>query len=336
MRSSRDRLVFRLLSAIALVSGCSRLTGVDWSLIPAAGTDTGGTSTSDGGAVGDEAGTAAGGARPSNEAGEAGALAAGEGGAGGTETIGGRAGSAGGGGVAGKGGSGGAAGGAMGGTDSGGVAGNAGTGNTLGGAPPCTGTVTPVQATDLVLFDGGSGVKNMAWGGRVGLDKACSDARTAHHIAQTETHAFIVVDTMDTPNVWSTTFPNMPQNSRVVGPTGIEVASSFGDLMDQTIEQSLVCAGVFPASLSRWLTGSISSNATTDIPPNWIMKDSGPINNCTHWTLGEYDTEILARAGSTKYTDKRWYWADYDTRPFTGVACGSDTANVLCLAFNPQ
>jgi hypothetical protein len=340
MRSPRDRLVVQLLGGLALVAGCSRLTSVDWSRIPPnSGSNEGGAGATDsGGAAGEPAGgsSLSGGAGEAGEAGAPGGGEGGEGGEAGSDSGGSSSGSGGSSGFGGFGGFGGMSGG--GGTSGGGAGGSSGTGGTGGGVSdepdPCTGTTSPVVAADLVLFDGGQGKPNTARGGRAGLDAACVAALAKLSLPQTATHAFITVDAVtDSINLWTNAlYPEISKTARVVGPTGIQLAPSFSDLIKGPLQQSLACAAVTSASDRTWLTGGSSCSS---IEPVGCFVAGDGRDNCNGWTVGDYQPEVQARYGYTIFKDLRWAQGDAGTSPFAKIACNAATDNVLCLAYTP-
>lgn len=341
MRSPRDRLVVKLLSGVVLALGCSRLTSVDWSRIPADDGEGGAGATDSGGSSGQSAG----GSSISGGGGDAGAPVGGEGGDGGdsggsSSGSGGMSGAAGFGGFGGFSGSGGNGGtsGSGGSSGNGGIAGSAGTGGGLSNDPdPCTRTTSPVVAADLVLFDGGHGKANTAWGGRDGLDAACAAALAKLSLPQTKTHAFITVSGTDSIPRWAVVggfYEDISATSRVVGPTGIQLAPNFATLIGGVpLDQSLACAAVTSATDRTWLTGGWT--CTSNPPVTCFLYVDGR-DNCNGWTVSTYEPEVQARYGYTIYKDSRWYQGDSFTSPFAKVACNAATDNVLCMAYTPN
>jgi hypothetical protein len=340
-RNSRDRWLVGLVGAGSVALGCSRLTAPDWGLIPLneAGTSTGAT---DAGGAG--AGEAAGGTGETAVGGAAGETSGGEGAAaGGAEVSGGSAGKGGSGGVAGSGGNGGTGNGGVGGVGgTGGGAGSGGTGGGAGmagstgvaGAPPCTGTPGALDNA-LVLFAGPAAASG-ARGGRPGLDSACEAERVKLKLTQTKTHAFITITSTDFIGQWSLgQFLELPKDRRVVGPTGIQLATTFSDLVDGTIEQSLVCAKVFPAGTKYWLTGNQIGCSLTGT--GLVCGQPGPGSQvqeetCNGWTLGTYDPLVQARFGSTTVTDDHWLIVASKALNLR-ESCDVATDPILCLAY---
>ncbi len=285
---------------------------------------TGGSSTQPpGGEAGETNGGTSGEAGETNggtagKAGGAGSSAGGTGGSAGTSGAGGTGGNAG---TGGGGGTGGSA----------GMAGNAGSGSA--GAPPCTGTASAVGDA-LVLFAGPAGASG-ARGGRSGLDAACETERVKLNLTQTVTHAFITISGTDFIAQWGATVPgfqDVPKGRRVVGPTGIQVASSLVDLVDGSIEQSLECAKVFPVGTGSWLSGN---TLACDAVPPVCGKFETADDTCNGWTLGTYDPITQARFGSTTLTDNRWLTVATRNAPFLRESCDVATDRILCLAYTP-
>jgi len=328
---------------LLLTTHCSELTKVDWSLVPPEGAN--------GGAAGDSslAGAGAGGSPDAGQAGEAGDATgtgvSGEGGEGGS------AGDP----EAGFGGTLGGTGGTVGGT--GGALVTAGSGGTpaVGGAqghPTCSVAPTlpatpPNLSGSIVFFNGGTGTSGDRKG-RTGLRTSCQTAKAALGLPQQATEAVISVSVADQ-------ILEMPENygiprtsPHVVSPLGIEIAPSWNDVWRALSVPSLVCTGVMPPTVTRWLTGT-SGSAKSTIPsdPNpantyyglWeYSADMGGNqfnNSCNGWTLADFDLGIKARVGSTIADHD----AGADGHPrlidYLALDCNTATYNVLCVAFDP-
>ncbi len=339
-RSSRDRLIISLLGLSAVVVGCSRLTSIDWGLIPLA---TGGTSvgTPSGGAAGEESGGAsevtpvgeAAGETSGGEGGGGGEPANVSGGTGGTGGGGGGTGGVGNGGMSGSGGNGGGGGVSGGG---GGTAGSAGTGGT-GGIPPCMGTTGPLDNA-LVLFVSPSKPTGNR-GGRVGLDADCEAERIKQGLTQTKTHAFISVDSNDYLANWGTPqlFSDLPKTRRIVGPTGIEVAASWSEMLLTGAERSLICAEVLTSDGFWWLSG-VNSGAALINGQNVYGQPGADADTCKSWTVGTRDPLIRARPGSAEFAGRQMLAAAHTGSEDKTFFIDCDhTANfpTLCLAYTP-
>lgn len=348
---SRELTLLGLLGATFLLPQCSLLTKVDWTTIPPAG------GASNGGSISANAGEA--GARP--EAGETGmggmageggiAGESGEGGAaGGVEPGGGTGGSLGGGGSGGRGGTGGVSGSATGGNVSVGGA----PGHTTCSTAPEPPTVVPDLSPFIVLFDGGPGA-NGDRGGRAGLDKTCRDARDALHLPHSDVRAVISVDArfaLDIDPQQADQIVNMAAkykipatDTEVVSPIGKAFAPSWNAIWQNPGElPSLVCAGIMPATATRWLTGSSGRKAPLEILGTeyyGYLDASADLagnvykNACDGWKLGTSSTTTKAHLGSTI--------ADHDPGSdghprfidLVVVECNRADANVLCVAFDP-
>lgn len=327
MRPLNQRFFGYALVMVTVASGCSFLTEVDWAQIPAKAGSAG--APSEAGAP--NGGVDDGGSAPVGGAGgEAGEHSAGEGGGAG-ETSGGSAGSAGfsGGGMGGSaGGGGGGMGGSAGSSGSSGTAGTGGSGTIE--PTPCTGTESAVTGADIVLFDGGPGAEDTPRGGRIGLDATCEAARVKAKLTQTKTHAFITVDANDSIGKIAMQFPDIPKSARVVGPTGILLATDLADLIDGTIAQSFICGKVVAPDVKTWLTGSALACILDGSINTCGHFDGNREDTCSGWTLGGYHSEIQARYGRTDViaATSNMY---FDLR----VSCNAATDHTVCLAYTP-
>jgi hypothetical protein len=306
--------------------GCTTLTEIDWSRIPApepSGGSGGGSGVGNTGNVGGE---------PANDGGEAGqggaGAQAGES-AGGEANLGGDGqGGAGpdpGAGTGGSAGMGGGVGGA-GGTGVGGMSGSAGTAGSGGGdsvAPKCNTYPTAPGSINLtgktVMFDGGAQADGAAWGGRQGLDAKCAAAATTLGLNKLKVHALLAT----TPGVDLTGGDNgnfvdkfdVP-GFAIVSPLGITIAD--GGVTLTTFKKSLICAGVVQANVETWLTG---------------VRDGGafdPTLACQSWALRTDSTIDHAGVGLTDTTNALFHdhlLADH------WVSCNTTNAHVLCLAW---
>jgi hypothetical protein len=309
---------------LALAAGCTTLTKVDWSRIPAPqGNGGAGGSTSNGGS--------AGGAPVTQEGGQGGVESRGAGAAG--QSDGGEAGAAGesSGGSDASGGTGGggatstAGGGNVG---TGGTAGSAGTAGSGGGtaiAPKCNKyPVTPVSvdlAGKIVLFDAGPVAAGTDWGGRDGLDAKCQGAAGSLGLNKPVIHALLsaTTDDMLTPGIWGNYVERfaVPTVPPVVSQLGFKIADSAGEITN--FKTSLICAGVVHEDVEAWLTG---------------VKDGGvsdPLVSCSGWTLRKEDLNVRASVGLTDTTNTLFHdnlLADH------WVSCNNSTAHLLCLGWD--
>jgi hypothetical protein len=341
-RSSRDRLLVNLLGLCTVVVGCSRLTAVDWGLIPLASGDSAGTTANGGAAAGDETGGAP---DVTPSAGASGEASGGDGGAGGqggesSDVIGGTVGVSGGG----HGGNAGTTSGGTAGTGAGnGGSSGGGTAGTAGGMSddptPCTGTTGPLTSA-MVLFKGPA-KPTAARGGRAGLDADCEAERVKLGLAQTKTHAFISVDDTDYLANWGTPqwFQDLPQAQRIVGPTGMLIATSWNDLLlGKPIEQSLICAAVLPADAYWWLSGNTyAGKSSPPGSPDLFGQFAGAPGSCNGWTLGVSDINVIARPGAAEFNGPRMLAAATpNTDKSVWIPCGDTAAApILCLAYTP-
>jgi hypothetical protein len=190
----------------------------------------------------------------------------------------------------------------------------------------------------LVLFAGPAAASG-ARGGRASMDAACQAERVKLGLTHTTTHAFITIAINDFIGQWggpNQYYQDLPLDRRVVGPTGIQLATTFGDLIDGSIEQSLVCAKVFPAATRYWLTGNGTACAAAPVigAPPICGQFSSAEETCNGWTLGTYDPLIQARYGSTTLADSRWLTV---ATPMLNLreSCDIATDPILCLAYTP-
>jgi hypothetical protein len=188
-----------------------------------------------------------------------------------------------------------------------------------------------------VLFASPS-LPSAARGGRVGLDAACEAERVKRGLAQTKTHAFISVDGKDYLAAWGTAelFADLPQTRRVVGPTGVEIASSWNQMLLAGAEQSLICAEVVPSDSYWWLSGATQVGLL--VGTQLVYGQPGSLDEtCKGWTFGTADPVTRARPGSTELSGPAMFAA---AGPITDkiffVNC-DHTASfpTLCLAYTP-
>lgn len=167
----------------------------------------------------------------------------------------------------------------------------------------------PTPPTRLVLFDGG-GISG-AIGGRSGADVLCGQAaQTTNGIpANATTRAFLTFSAGDEIRDFPSLY-GVPTNRPVTGPNWNVIANDWADLLDGTIDQSLVAAGAQTAT-NFWYTGSTSDGAVSPY-------------TCSGWTDGM--TLFDGRYGSTQVTDDRWISNGEAT-------CGVSSYHVLCLAW---
>jgi hypothetical protein len=167
----------------------------------------------------------------------------------------------------------------------------------------------PTPPTRLVLFDGG-GISG-AIGGRSGADVLCGQAaQTTNGIpANATTRAFLTFSAGDEIRDFPSLY-GVPTNRPVTGPNWNVIANDWADLLDGTIDQTLLDAGVQTAT-EFWYSGS-----TTD--------GSASPYTCSGWTDGS--TSFDGRYGRTLLTDGRWISE-------SEAKCGVNLYHVLCLAW---
>ncbi len=168
---------------------------------------------------------------------------------------------------------------------------------------------TPALPSRLVLFDGG-GISGPI-GGRSGADVLCGQtAQTATGIPlNATTRAFLSFSASDEIRDFPTLY-GVPTDRPVTGPNWNVIADDWADLLDGTIDQSLLDAGA-QATTNFWYSGSFSDGAVTPY-------------TCSGWTDGT--TLFDGRYGSTQLTSGSWI----DTGEAT---CGLNAYHVLCLAW---
>jgi len=129
-----------------------------------------------------------------------------------------------------------------------------------------------------------------------------------------------------------------------VSPIGIPIASSWDSLWGNVgALPSLVCSGVMPATVRRWLTGSNGRAGAlmANGPTFFGLLDSatsmdGKVydNACKGWTIGSADPGFKAHVGSTT--------ADHDPGSdghprfidWLVVECSAADYNILCVAYD--
>jgi hypothetical protein len=168
---------------------------------------------------------------------------------------------------------------------------------------------TPAPPARLVLFDGG-GISGPI-GGRSGADVLCGQAAqtTAGIPVSATTRAFLSFSAGDEIRDFPTLY-GVPTDRPVTGPNWNVIADDWADLLDGSIDQSLLDAGA-QAMTNFWYSGSFSDGAVTPY-------------TCSGWTDGS--TFFDGRYGSTQQTSSSWI----DTGEAT---CGLNAYHVLCLAW---
>jgi hypothetical protein len=312
--------------------GCTTLTQVDWSRIPAEEATAGSAGSGGGGGTGnDSAGQPSSGGAEGGQLGnggeggvsQGGAATGGEGAEAGAESGGSVNGGSGGAGGAGGTGGGGASGGGVGGTGvSGG--GNGGSGGSDTVSPKCsTYPAKPAQINltgKLVLFDGGAQAAGVEWGGRDGLDAKCAAAAPAAGVNKQQFRAFISAQADEdlssgVLNNFISKY-NIPTNGTVVSPFGITMASSVGDITSFNL--SLICAGVVHEDVTAWISGVKEGGA------------SDATYNCGNFTQREDSQTVRAGVGRTDTINKLFNDHSLADRR---VSCASTTAHILCLGW---
>ncbi|MEM9692651.1 MAG: hypothetical protein AAGA56_08910, partial [Myxococcota bacterium] len=192
-----------------------------------------------------------------------------------------------------------------------------------GGTAPGNGTQSVslgVEFIESVVTLFATGVSNGSLGGRSGADQRCSDAKPAT-LDATEVHALISVSAADEIRDLPSTQTTLPQDLRIVGPTGLTVADNWADLVDGDIDQSLGAAGVVSGVAIRWWSGS-------DLLGQVATNGNGRESTCSGWTSAVFDASqnTTGRNASLEAADGGWITSGLDR------AC-SERYPVVCIAW---
>lgn len=160
-----------------------------------------------------------------------------------------------------------------------------------------------------MIFDGGGTSGSI--GGRSGTDALCNQAAQSipEITGSATTRALISVSATDEIRDLPSNY-GVPIDRPITSLYGVAIADNWSDLLDGTIDQSLVAAGALASGIF-WYSGSLdnASAATT---------------TCSGWTDGS--TILGGRYGNSATTDGRWI--------NTGNAtCGLPLYHVLSLAW---
>lgn len=161
----------------------------------------------------------------------------------------------------------------------------------------------------LVIFDGGGTSGSI--GGRLGADVLCSNAaQSIPVIPGSAIRGLISVSASDEIRDLPMTY-GVPTDRPITSQAGVAIADNWSDLLDGTIDQSLVAAGAL-ASGTFWYSGSLDNGSVAT-------------TTCSGWTDGS--TLLGGRYGSSSATDGRWI-------NNSDATCGSPMYHVLCLAWD--
>lgn len=153
-----------------------------------------------------------------------------------------------------------------------------------------------------------------ALGGRAGADAMCQAAAKPGLIpAGIPVRAFLSVNASDEIRDFPTTY-GVRTDLPVWGPSGIVVADNWLDLVDGTIDTTLMSSQVMGSSELVWYSGSNADGSLAT-------------NHCANWTSGSGGT--MGRVGQKGSTASDWISAG-------AGPCGSNQYNVLCLAAWPR
>jgi hypothetical protein len=168
-------------------------------------------------------------------------------------------------------------------------------------------TAVPGLPQRLVLYSAGGTAG--AIGGRGGADVLCGQAALGMPgiPLHATTRAFISVDGYDSIANMPTNF-GVPTGRKVTGPNLIKIADDWADLMDGTIDISLIDADIIGPT--NWYSGSFSDGTTAG-------------DTCSGWTDGSGSSGRFGYHGSTTST-----WISSGSS-----ICGVPLNHVLCLAW---
>ncbi len=157
-----------------------------------------------------------------------------------------------------------------------------------------------------ILYEAGSYYTGNSLGGRTGADALCSGSGNKPN-GYTNFRAFLSVDSVG----FGDEIRNMPNNYginpylSIQSTNGTTIADNWNDLLDGTIQTSLVSAGVILSGPSWW-SGSLT--------------DGRVGQTCNGWTGG-----TVANYGSSTVFNNDWI-------SLASVSCGG-SLRLVCLAY---
>lgn len=131
---------------------------------------------------------------------------------------------------------------------------------------------------------------------RADIDSYCIDTKQTSYptLPCLNVRAFISISTTDYIAIMPGQY-SVPTNRKIVGPTGITVASDWYDLLDGSILVDLESASV---ASNKWWSGS-------DENGNYLKNDAcTACNTCSSWTDGTNGSD--GESGTTNKTDGTW------------------------------
>ncbi|OHD66763.1 MAG: hypothetical protein A2176_11065 [Spirochaetes bacterium RBG_13_51_14] len=150
---------------------------------------------------------------------------------------------------------------------------------------------------------------------RADVDSFCTAAKNSAYpeLPCINVHTFISISSSDYIAYMPKKF-GLPVNRKIIGPTGVQIAADWYDLLDGTIADQLQNAGI---SDTYWWSGS-------DTAGSYLLAESCVgCNTCSGWTVGTNASQGMT--GAHNRTDPTWI-AD------RGRNCNSEL-NILCVCW---
>ena len=162
-------------------------------------------------------------------------------------------------------------------------------------------TISVTTASDaLYLFNAGSHTGKLtsmvSASPRADIDAICENARmeTYPYLPCGTVRAFISVSATDDIEGMASNY-GVPLNKRIVGPSGVEIASNWLDLLDGSINETLNHADIAP---NEWWSGSDEHGKY--LP----LSSCAGCNTCSGWT--SETTTMTGMTGDHNKTDSAW------------------------------
>lgn len=166
---------------------------------------------------------------------------------------------------------------------------------------------TAVPAVPRIIFLFRASTITGAIGGRGGADLRCAQTPFAQGLSFDHwIRGFLSVSATDEIRDMPSNY-GVPTSRRIQGHDGVKIADSWADLLDGTIDVSLMDANVHDAS---WYSGSYAGGALA-------------AQSCQGWTASSV---LQGRYGLGAATDTNWISRG-------DAACGLPTHRILCLAW---
>ena len=145
-------------------------------------------------------------------------------------------------------------------------------------------------------------------GGRAGADAICA-ASSALPVGCQGSAAFISIDATQEIRDLPGNNPLLDSSDRIVGPNGVQIADDWADLLDGTIDNTLLSANAISDTYFQFHSGSNSDGSVTS-------------NNCNGYTT--FSASMMSSIGLGNRTD--WTWMGSST-----MSCAS--GRLLCLCY---